>query len=80
MGKLHIDYYGPLPTGDYLLVIIDRYSRFPKKGVVYSTKASTLKPNLDSIFAMHGIPDKIQTDHGPPFNGEEFKPYLHILE
>eukprot|EP00795_Rhopilema_esculentum_P005121 gene5121-biopygen179 len=77
--KLHIDYYGPLPTGDYLVVIIDRYSRFPEVEVVSSTKASTLIPKLDRIFAVHGIPDKIQTDNGPPFNGDEFKRYLHIL-
>ena len=77
--KLHIDYYGPLPTGDYLVVIIDRYSRFPEVEVVSSTKASTLIHKLDRIFAVHGIPDKIQTDNGPPFNGDEFKRYLHIL-
>ena len=27
--KVHIDFYGPMPTSEYLLVVIDRYSRFP---------------------------------------------------
>ena len=26
--KVHIDFYGPMPTGEYLLVIIDRYHLF----------------------------------------------------
>ena len=27
--QVHVDYCGPVPTGEYLLVVIDRYSRFP---------------------------------------------------
>ena len=44
---VHIDFYGPLPTGEYLLVAIDRYSRYPEVEVVRSTKASTIIPKLD---------------------------------
>ena len=41
--------YGPLPTGEYILVAIDRYSRYPEVEVVRSTKASTVIPTLDQI-------------------------------
>ena len=61
---LHMDFYGPLPSGDYLLVVIDRYSRFPEVEVVRSTKASCVIPKLDRIFAVHGIPSVIKTDNG----------------
>ena len=37
---VHTDFYGPLHTGEYLLVIIDIYSRFPEVEIVRSTKAS----------------------------------------
>ena len=33
---VHLDFYGPLPSGDYLLVVIDRYSRFPELEIVES--------------------------------------------
>ena len=53
---VHVDFYGPLPTGEYLLVVVDRYSRFPEVEIVHSTRASTVIPKLDKIFAVHGIP------------------------
>ena len=77
---VHLDLYGPLPSGEYLLVVIDRYSRFPEVEIVRSTKASTVIPKLDKIFAVHGIPSVIKSDNGPPFNGDEYKKYLEVLE
>ena len=74
---VHLDFYGPLPSGDYLLVGIDRYSRFPEVEIVKSTKASVVIPKLDKIFATHGIPNTVKTD--PPFNGEEYSRYLAAL-
>ena len=32
-------YSGPFPTGEYLLVVIDAYSRFPEVEIVHSTSA-----------------------------------------
>ena len=76
---LNIDFYGPLPTGEYLLVVIDRYSRFPEVEIVNSTKASVIIPKLDKIFAVHGIPAIARSDNGPPFNGEDYSRYLQAL-
>jgi transposase InsO family protein len=76
---LNLDFYGPLPTGEYLLVVVDRYSRFPEVEIVSSTKASVVIPRLDKIFAVHGIPAILRSDHGPPFNREEYSCYLHTL-
>ncbi len=73
---IHLDFYGPLPTGKYLLVVIDRYSRFPAVEIVRSTKASTVIPKLHRIFATHGIPNVVKADNGPPFNSEEYRRYL----
>ncbi len=69
---VQIDFYGPLPTGEYLLVAID-------SEVVRSTKASTVIPKLDQMFARHGILTIMKSDNGPPFNGTEYKHYLEVL-
>ena len=77
--KLHMDFYGPLPSDEYLLVVIDRYSRFPEVEIAKSTKASIIIPKLDRIFPVHGIPNVIKTDNGPPLNGEEYRNYAKTL-
>ena len=76
---VHLDFYGPLPSSEYLLVVVDRYSRFPEVEIVKSTKATTVIPKLDKIFATHGIPTTVKSDNGPPFNGEEYSRYLKAL-
>ena len=76
---LHIDFCGPLPSNDYLLVLIDRYSRYPEVEVIRSTKAACVIPKLDKIFAVHGIPLKIVSDNGSPFNGDDFDTYMKAL-
>ena len=66
-------------TGQYLLVVIDTYSKFPQVEIVNSTEAKTCIPKLVTIFARYGIPSKIKTDNGPPFNGKEFETYTKSL-
>ncbi len=77
--KLHADSYRPLPSGDYLLVVIDRYSRFPEVEIIKSTRASVVIPKLEKIFSVHGFPDILKTDNGPPFSGNDFQKYLKTL-
>ena len=76
---VHIDFYGPLPSSEYLLVAVDRYSRFPEVEIVHSTRASTVIPKLDKMFSVHGIPDTIISDNGPPFNGDDYARYLKAI-
>ena len=77
--RLHIDFFGPVPSNEYLLVIVDAYSRFPIVEVVRSTSIETIIPKLDSVFAMHGIPNEVITDNGPPFNSHDFNRYMSLL-
>ena len=77
--KVHLDFYGPLPSGEYLLVVIDRYSRYPEVEIIRSTKAAVVIPKLDKIFAMHDIPSVVKVDNGPPFNSDDFERYLNTL-
>ena len=75
-----IDFLGPIPNSQqYLLVVIDKYTKFPEVEIVHSTSAQAVIPKLDRIFATHGIPVKLTSDNGPPFNGTEFERYMKAL-
>lgn len=74
--KLSIDFCGPTPTGDYLLVIVDEFSRYPVVYVVRNTSAETIMPLLDQTFAMFGYPETVKSDNGPPFQSYEWKNFL----
>ena len=67
-----VDFTGPYPSGEYLLVVVDEYSRHPEVEVVRSSSAKATIPKLDATFARQGIPDVVKTDSGPPFHGNEF--------
>ena len=74
-----MDFCGPLPTGEYLLVIFDEYSRYPVVEVVNSTSAKTVLPVVDKVFSMFGVPVSVKTDNGPPFNGNDFANFAKYL-
>ena len=77
--SVKIDFYGPLPSGDYVLEVVDEYSRWVELEFVRSTSAKSTVPKLDKIFAAYGIPTNITTDNGPPFNSEDFKIFVKYL-
>lgn len=64
---IHLDFCGPFPTGEYVLVAIDAYSRFPEVDIIHSTSAKATIVKLERIFATHGLPQTIKSDNGPPF-------------
>ena len=76
---LSADFSGPYPTGEYLLVVVDDYSRFPVVHTTKSTSARSIIPILDQIFSTFGIPKILKTDNGPPFNGHDFKQFSTYL-
>ena len=53
--NLAVDFYGPLPSNEYLLVVIDEHSRYPIVEVIHSTPADTVIPVLDKVFSMFGL-------------------------
>ena len=74
--ELSIDFCGPLPTGEYLLVIIDEFSRFPVVEVVRSTSAEIVIPVVDNVFSLLDYPEIVNSDNGPPFNGHLWKAFM----
>ncbi|KAK7111230.1 hypothetical protein V1264_010901 [Littorina saxatilis] len=78
-SEVSIDFAGPFPSGEYLLVVTDDYSRFPEVEILTSTSAKAVIPKLDAIFSRFGIPDVVKSDNGPPFNGSDFKHFAGYL-
>lgn len=68
-----IDFLGPLPSGDYLLVVVDYYSRFLEVEIMRKTDSTQTINRLRIIFARFGNPISITADNGPQFASEEFK-------
>ena len=72
-----VDLLGPLPTGEYLLVVVDYFSRFFEVTVTKSVTSSKISSYLETImFATHGLPLSIKTDNSPQSVAEEFEVYL----
>ena len=65
--------------GETLLLLVDDYSRFLFVEPVSSTSASAVIPKLDQLFATFGAPSVVKSDNGPPFSGEEFAKFAHVL-
>ena len=72
---LSADFGGPYPDGHYNLVVIDKRTRFPVVEQVKSASGRSTCDKLRAIFAKHGIPERLETDNGPPFNSVEFKEF-----
>ena len=73
--NLSMDFCGPLPTGQYLFVIIDEHSRYPVVEIVNSVSANTVIPVLDKVLSIFGIPKIVKTDNGSQFNSAQFASY-----
>ena len=68
---LAADLMVPLPTGDYLLVVVDYYSRFFEVAVTKSVTSTKMISCLETMFATHGFPLSIKTDNGTQFASDE---------
>ena len=77
--ELSADFCGPLPDGNYVLVVIDEFSRYPEIEILKSTSAKATIPKRDKIMSTHGVPIELKTDNGPPFQSHEFDAFLQDL-
>ena len=75
---LAADLFGPLPTGERVLVLKCLRSKWPELKVFLrnqSTNAESVISAMEAIFTIHGIPEEIMTDNGPPFNSNAFSAF-----
>ena len=77
--ELQLDYAGPLEDHKgkkiYLLVAIDRYSKFPSVKVTKSTGGKSTIKFLRTYIDTHGIPESIKTDQFSEFKGKAMKKF-----
>ena len=69
------DFKGPIGGKYYFHVLIDNYSRWPEVEIVKSTSFEKLQPVLDRCFSLHGIPESITHDRGPPYDSRAWRDY-----
>ena len=77
--EVAMDFWGPIHTGEYLLVTICKQSRWAEVEFLTSTSARAVIPKLDKTFASLGIPVSVSSDNGPPFNGKDFSDFSQYL-
>ncbi|XP_029166467.1 uncharacterized protein K02A2.6-like isoform X1 [Nylanderia fulva] len=70
-----IDFLGPLPSNDYLLVIVDYYSRYKEIKVTRNITAIDTIRILKEIFSRLGFPATLTCDNGNQLTSETFKKY-----
>ena len=68
---LTADLLGPLPSGDYVFVVVDYYSRFFETEFTKSTTSEKLVSMLSKIFVTHDLPLSLRTDNGPQFTSSD---------
>nr|XP_029715638.1 uncharacterized protein K02A2.6-like [Aedes albopictus] len=70
-----IDFLGPLPSGDYLLVIVDYYSRYKEVEIMTKITGKETVNRLHSIFRRLGFPRTITLDNAKQFLSSEVSDY-----
>ena len=68
-----------LNEADYLCTV-DYYSDYFEVDLLHKKTGKTVMKKLEGHFATHGIPDKLQSDNGPPFNSHEFSEFAKKCE
>ena len=70
------DFKGPIVGNGksyYFHVMIDLLSRWPEVTVVSSTSFDKLQDKLEDVFALHGVPETVTSDNGPPYHSKDWK-------
>lgn len=79
--RLSIDFKGPLPVSSkgnqYLLTIIDEYSRFPFAFPCPNMKSGTVTSCFNKLFSLFGLPGMVHNDRASDFLSEETLQYLN---
>ena len=70
--RIFLDFSCPYPSGEYCLIVVDDYSRYPVVELLSITPPAAVIPRLGKSFSMFGIPEECKSENGPPFQSREF--------
>ena len=62
-------------NGQYLLIVVDDFSRYPEVEIISSLTAKVVIHKLEGLFARWGTPKIVKSDNGSPFQSAEFANY-----
>ena len=74
--EIQLEFIGPIIFKHrriYILISVDRYSRWPAACTCQVPTSNTSKLFLDQYILLHGMPQTIRTDKGTAFSGGEFR-------
>ena len=79
--EMELGFAGPLPlvwgTKKFILVCVDRFSKFPSAQITSSTSAKSNINFLSKYIALHGIPRTIRTDQGSGFISKDVRTFYY---
>lgn len=72
-----LDFLGPLPEGQHLLVVVDCYSRFMEVVEMEKTTAKDVMREISIMFSRFGMPTVLKADNAPQLSSEctEFREF-----
>ena len=73
-SRLHLDYAGPMEG----MMQVDAHSKWVEVRQVQSATSTATVKKLRTVFATHGLPEKIITDSGSVFTSAEFESFLEL--
>ena len=76
---LAMDFVGPFPTGEYILVIVDYYSRYFLVSIMKKITSEKLEAVMEKAIDFLGLPYSVTTDNGPQFVSKDFEDYLQRI-
>ena len=78
-STVHIDLFGPLPSGETILGVIDEFSKWPELFVLKGgVNTEDVVGALDTLFARYGYVDQVVSDNGPQFRSWKFENYMQV--
>jgi len=78
-SRVHIDFAGPLANGQYALIIVDAFSKWPEIHTLPNITTSETIKRLRRTFAQEGVPSVLVCDNGPSLISTEMKQWLSII-
>lgn len=73
-----IDFLGPMPSSEYILVVIDYYSRYMELEIMSKITAQETIKRLQRVFRIWGPPRTITLDNAKQFVSCEFQEFCKI--
>lgn len=74
-----IDFLGPMPNGEYILVVIDYFSRYMEIAIMTKITAENTIKSLKKIFRTWGPPRTITLDNAKQFVSTELREYCKSI-